>query len=98
MLAIDIGGTKIAAAVVDAEGTILTDQLRPTAVSDDPEVVFAGVESAVRGLLAELEPTQRPDPGRHLLRRTDRRTGRHHLPGQHRRLAGLPDLGPGSAT
>ena len=57
VLAIDIGGTKIAAAVVDAEGTILTDQLRPTAVSADPEVVFAGVESAVRGLIAELEPT-----------------------------------------
>ncbi len=57
VLAIDIGGTKIAAAVVDAEGTILTDQLRPTAVSTDPEVVFAGVESAVRGLIAELEPT-----------------------------------------
>ena len=57
VLAIDIGGTKIAAAVVDAEGTILTDQLRPTAVSDDPEVVFAEVESAVRGLVAELEPT-----------------------------------------
>ncbi len=57
VLAIDIGGTKIAAAVVDAEGTILTDQLRPTAASADPEVVFAGVESAVRGLVAELEPT-----------------------------------------
>ncbi|HEY5980545.1 MAG TPA: ROK family protein [Microlunatus sp.] len=57
VLAIDIGGTKIAAAVVDTEGTILADQLRPTAVSDDPEVVFAGVESAVRGLLSQLEPT-----------------------------------------
>ena len=51
VLAIDIGGTKIAAAVVDAEGTILADQLRPTAASADPEVVFAGVESAVRALL-----------------------------------------------
>ena len=57
VLAIDIGGTKIAAAVVDAEGTILTDQLQPTAASADPEVVFAGVESAVRGLVAELAPT-----------------------------------------
>ena len=57
VLAIDIGGTKIAAAVVDAEGTILNDQLRPTAVSGDPEVVFAGVESAVRGLIGQLEPS-----------------------------------------
>ncbi|HEY5785419.1 MAG TPA: ROK family protein [Microlunatus sp.] len=57
VLAIDIGGTKIATAVVDADGTILADQLRPTAPSDDPDVVFAGVEAAVRGLLDRLEPT-----------------------------------------
>jgi glucokinase len=57
VLAIDIGGTKIAAAVVDAEGTILNDQLRATAVSGDPEMVFAGVESAVRGLIGQLEPS-----------------------------------------
>ncbi len=57
VLAIDIGGTKIAAAVVDADGTILADQLRPTALSDDPDEVFAGVESAVRGLVGQLEPT-----------------------------------------
>ncbi len=59
VLAIDIGGTKIAAAVVDAEGTILTDQLRPTAASDDPEAVFAGVESAVRALVHRLGPLDR---------------------------------------
>ena len=58
VLAIDIGGTKIAAAVVDADGNVLADQLRPTAVSDDGEVVFDGVESAVRALLDELEPTK----------------------------------------
>lgn len=54
VLAIDIGGTKIAAAVVDAEGTVLTEQLRPTPASEDAEVVFEAVESAVRGLLADL--------------------------------------------
>ena len=57
VLAIDIGGTKIAAAVVDADGTILADQLRPTAPSADPDEVFAGVEAAVRGLTGQLAPT-----------------------------------------
>jgi len=57
VLAIDIGGTKIAAAVVDSEGTVVADQLRPTAVSTDPETVFAGVESAVRALLGSLAST-----------------------------------------
>ena len=56
VLAIDIGGTKIAAAVVDAEGTILAEQLRPTAPSADPDEVFAGVEAAVRGLTGQLAP------------------------------------------
>ncbi|HYI59154.1 MAG TPA: ROK family protein [Microlunatus sp.] len=58
VLAIDIGGTKIAAAVVDSEGTVVADQLRPTAVSTDPETVFAGVESAVRALLGSLASTR----------------------------------------
>ncbi|MDN5770457.1 MAG: ROK family protein [Microlunatus sp.] len=58
VLAIDIGGTKIAAAVVDAEGTVLTEQLRPTPASEDAEVVFEAVESAVRGLLADLPAGQ----------------------------------------
>jgi len=54
VLAIDIGGTKIAVAVVDDQGTVLAEQLRPTAVSADAEVVFEGVESAVRATLPEL--------------------------------------------
>ena len=58
VLAIDIGGTKIAAAVVDGEGTVVAEQLRPTAVSADGEVVFTGVESAVRALLGELASTR----------------------------------------
>ena len=57
VLAIDIGGTKIAAAVVDAEGTVLADRLEPTAASPDPETVFAGVAAAVRGLSDQLRPT-----------------------------------------
>lgn len=57
VLAIDIGGTKIAAAVVDSEGTVLAEELRPTAVSTDGDVVFAGVEAAVRALLPALAST-----------------------------------------
>lgn len=57
VLAIDIGGTKIAAAVVDAEGSVLADRLEPTAASADPEVVFAGVEAAVRGLADQITAT-----------------------------------------
>lgn len=52
VLAIDIGGTKIAAAIVDATGTVLAEQLRPTPVSRDGDVVFTAVESAIRALLA----------------------------------------------
>ena len=57
VLAIDIGGTKIAAAVVDDEGTVLARQLRPTTPSRDGDVVFEGVESAVRALLPDLAGT-----------------------------------------
>lgn len=57
VLAIDIGGTKIATAVVDDQGTVVAEQLRPTAVSADAEVVFEGVESAVRALLPALAGT-----------------------------------------
>jgi glucokinase len=58
VLAIDIGGTKIAAAVVDSEGTVVAEQLRPTAASTDAEVVFSGVESAVHALLGDLASTK----------------------------------------
>ncbi len=44
--------------MVDSEGTVVADQLRPTAVSTDPETVFAGVESAVRALLVSLASTR----------------------------------------
>lgn len=54
VLAIDIGGTKIAAAVVDAEGRVLAEQLRATVSSTDGDLVFEGVAGAVRALLPEL--------------------------------------------
>ena len=53
VLAVDIGGTKLAAGLVDAaEGRLLTRVTVPTPRSDDAEAVFA----ALIGLLDELGP------------------------------------------
>lgn len=51
VLAIDVGGTKIAAALVDDEGRIGRQTVQPTAESADPDEVFAGLEAAVRELV-----------------------------------------------
>ena len=47
MLAVDIGGTKMAAAVVDSCGMILAEARVPTPASTDPEVVFGALTSVV---------------------------------------------------
>jgi glucokinase len=53
VLAVDIGGTKLAAGLVDAaDGRLLTRAAVPTPRTDDAEVVFA----ALVGLLDELGP------------------------------------------
>src|SRR5204863_305834 len=53
VLAVDIGGTKLAAGLVDAaEGRLLTRVTVPTPRSDDADAVFA----ALIGLLDELGP------------------------------------------
>lgn len=49
----DIGGTKIAGALVDAEGTVVTSDRRPTPHGDDPEAVWAVVDSLIRQLTAD---------------------------------------------
>lgn len=48
VLALDIGGTKVAAALVADDGTVLADELRPTASSLDPEVVFGSVAALLQ--------------------------------------------------
>jgi len=51
-LAVDIGGTKIAAGVVDADGRVRHSERVPTPRSDDPEVLWsalADLVTAVRG-------------------------------------------------
>jgi glucokinase len=46
-LAIDIGGTKMAAAMVDGEGSITWRLVVPTPATGGPEVVFAGLVALV---------------------------------------------------
>lgn len=47
VLAVDVGGTKIAAGVVDAAGTLLRSAAVPTPRGPDPEEVFAALMAAV---------------------------------------------------
>jgi glucokinase len=60
VLAIDIGGTKIAVALVDDTGRISTELVRPTVPSFDAEEVFAPAAAAVLEVLAAKSPSDRP--------------------------------------
>ena len=53
VLALDIGGTKMAAAVVDADGTILARDRIDTPRSDEADVLFDALESMCRRLIAD---------------------------------------------
>ena len=52
VLAVDVGGTKIAAGIVDSSGTLLRAATAPTPREPDPEAVFAALTSAV----AQVQP------------------------------------------
>lgn len=51
-LALDIGGTKIAAGIVDAKGQLLQQNRQPTPRSTDPEEVWAAAERTIAAALA----------------------------------------------
>ncbi len=51
VLALDIGGTKLASAVVSADGTLAAERRAPTPHTDDPEALFAGVVELARASL-----------------------------------------------
>ncbi|HEY5822088.1 MAG TPA: ROK family protein [Propionibacteriaceae bacterium] len=51
VLAIDIGGTKIAIAIVAHDGQILAELVRPTLTSSDPEQVLAPAVDGIRAAL-----------------------------------------------
>jgi len=48
VVAVDIGGTKVAASLVDHTGHLLTRSAAPTPDADDPEAVFAALAGVVR--------------------------------------------------
>ena len=56
-LALDIGGTKLAAGLVTAAGELLTSAAAPTPAGGDAEAVF----DAVLTLLDSVGPTERND-------------------------------------
>ncbi len=90
VLAVDVGGTKIALALVDDEGTVLAEELRPTRPEPDPLRVVEPLLEGVRRARPPPARRRRAAARRHLLGRPARRAGRHRLAGQHRRVARLP--------
>jgi len=52
-LALDIGGTKIAAGIVDADGQLQHETRQPTPHSDDPEEVWAAAQRAIADALGQ---------------------------------------------
>lgn len=57
VLAVDIGGTKMAAGIVGDGGAVAHRRMVPTPASMDPSVVFAALERLVRAVLAESPET-----------------------------------------
>jgi glucokinase len=57
LLAIDIGGTKMAAAIVTADGTILDRRQRPTVGRDSGDAMFAGLVAVLEDLAWRSTPT-----------------------------------------
>ena len=56
VLAIDIGGTKIAVALVAADGTVVAETVSPTLSSADPDAIFAPAAAAIRAALDRYQP------------------------------------------
>ncbi len=96
MLAVDIGGTKMAAAVVDGSGSVLAEARVPTPASTDPEVVFGALASLVDSVRADawLDPTVcGVGCGGPMAA-----GGRDGEPPEHPRLGPLPAPGPSAPT
>jgi len=53
VLALDVGGTKMAAGVVDSRGSVVVHARVPTPVTDDAGVVWAALVTLIDGLLAD---------------------------------------------
>jgi len=62
-LAVDIGGTKILAALVDASGMVLRREKRPTPREGGEEPLYEALEEAVAELIGKAENTSLGDLG-----------------------------------
>jgi len=62
VLAVDIGGTKFAAGVVDAAGRVLASARIPTPQSPDAEVLFAALRALIEGVRADAIAAGAPSP------------------------------------
>ena len=62
-LVLDIGGTKIAAGLVGAEGELLHQNREPTPHSGDPDVVWAAAERTIAAALSAAGGTVTELPG-----------------------------------
>lgn len=60
VLAVDVGGTKMALALVDDSGTVLAEELRPTPAEVDPERVVAPLLDAVDVLVRQVPAADGP--------------------------------------
>jgi glucokinase len=56
VLAIDIGGTKLAAGVVDGGGSLLVDEQVPTPRSDEPEEIYLALVGVIERVMAADGP------------------------------------------
>jgi glucokinase len=57
VLAVDVGGTKLAAGIVDESGTVFGGASVPTPRSDDPEAVFTAISSVIGQVLEPGAPS-----------------------------------------
>ena len=92
LLAVDIGGTKMAAAIVTADGTILDRRQRPTVGHDSADAMFARARGCVGRPGLALDAGSR---GRRRQWWADDHGWRTGLTGQHPGLARLSLCGLG---
>jgi glucokinase len=60
VLAIDVGGTKIAVALVDSTGAVRSEVVAPTTRTADPQAVFAPAAEAIAEVARAAEPGEAP--------------------------------------
>ena len=95
-LAVDLGGTKVEAALVTDQGVVLPARRfrSPTGPQRTSDELQAAVDEAVTDALGALPADATLVGRRHRLRRTRRRGARPRLTAQHAGLARLPAARP----